>query len=229
LNKQELLEEASDLCLENAKKLIKDAELLFAFKSYGSALALVTIGNEEVGKAVIYKLLSQGLITEKSIPGNFNQHMREGDYQALASQACWMGLALASCAQEFGELLYTFLGKTKNIDFEHNKIPLSSIETTRALKLIENLGNHIVECQRYYKNVKKGFYVTLDYGDEKVCSPLEIAEPEVHKIISSSRERLSFVEPFFAVNLTEMQKRLVMKFFRKAYGKYHFEKAPLLK
>jgi len=47
----------------------------------------------------------------------------------------------------------------------------------------------------------------------------------VHKIISSSRERLSFVEPFFAVNLTEMQKRLVMKFFRKAYGKYHFEKA----
>ena len=225
MNKQELLEEASDLCLENAKKLIKDAELLFAFKSYGSALALVTIGNEEVGKAVIYKLLSQGLITEKSIPGNFNQHMREGDYQALASQACWMGLALASCAQEFGELLYTFLGKTKNIDFEHNKIPLSSIETTRALKLIENLGNHIVECQRYYKNVKKGFHVTLDYGNEKVCSPLEIAEPEVHKIISSSRERLSFVEPFFAVNLTEMQKRLVMKFFRKAYGKYHFEKA----
>ena len=225
MNKQELLEDASDLCLENARKLIKDAELLFAFKSYGSALALVTIGNEEFGKAVIYKLLAQNLITEKSIPGNFYQHMQEEDYQALASQSCWMGLALASCAQEFGEHIYSFLGKTKTIDFKHNKIPLSSIETAQALKLIENLGNHIVECQRYYKNVKKGFYVTLDYGDGEVRSPLDISESEVQKIVSSSRERLSFVEPFFAVNLTEMQKRLVMKFFKKAYNRYHFEEA----
>ncbi len=226
MNKQELLKEASDLCLENARKLIKDADLLFAFKSYGSALALVTIGNEEVGKAVIYKLLSHDLITEESLPDNFHQYLQEENYQVLASQSCWMGLALVSCAQEFGELLYSFLGKTKNIDFEHNEIPLSSTETAQAMKLVENLGNHIVECQRYYKNVKKGLYVILDYRDEKVCSPLEIDESKVQKIISSSRERLGFVEPFFAVNLTEIQKRLVMKFFNKAYGKYHFEKAP---
>ncbi|MGD2066361.1 MAG: AbiV family abortive infection protein, partial [Candidatus Bathyarchaeota archaeon] len=141
MNKQELLKEASDLCLENAKKLIKDADLLFAFKSYGSALALVTIGNEEVGKAVIYKLLSHNLITEESLPNNFHQYLQEDNFQALASQSCWMGLALASCAQEFGELLYSFLGKTKNIDFEHNEIPLSSTETAQAMKLIENLGN----------------------------------------------------------------------------------------
>lgn len=123
MNKQELLTQASDSCLENATKLIKDADLLFAFKSYGSALALVTIGNEEVGKAVIYKLLSYGFITEESLPNNFRQYLDEENYQALASQSCWMGLALASCAQEFGELAYSFLGKTKNIDFENNEIP----------------------------------------------------------------------------------------------------------
>ena len=226
MNKQELLKEASDLCLENSRKLIKDSELLFAFKSYGSALALVTIGNEEFGKAIIYKMLSHDLITEESIPNNFHQHLEKENYQELASQSCWMGLALASCAQEFGELLYSFLGKTKNIDLEHNKNPLSSTETTQVLKLVENLGKHIVECQRYYKNVKKGLYVALNPVDGKVVSPLDMDESEVHKIISSSRERLSFVETFFAVNLTEIQKRLVIKFFKKAYHKYHFEKVP---
>lgn len=94
------------------------------------------------------------------------------------------------------------------------------------MKLVENLGKHIVECQRHYKNVKKGLYVVLDYADEEVLSPLDVAESEVKKIISSSRERLGFVEPFFAVNLTEIQKQLVMTFFKTAYGKYHFEKAP---
>ena len=226
MNKNEVLEEASDLCLENAKKLIKDADLLFAFKSYGSALALVTIGNEEFGKAVIYKLLSQDLITEESIPSNFQQYLQEENYQVLASQSCWMGLALASCAQEFGELLYSFLGKTKNFDFKHNEIPLSSTETTQARKLIENLGNHIMECQRHYKDVKKGLYVTLNYVDKKTLSPLDIAESEVQKIISTSRERLGFVETFFTINLTEAQKRLVITFFKTAYGKYHFEKTP---
>lgn len=222
MNKQELLNEATDLCLENARKLIKDAELLFAFKSYGSALALVTIGNEEFGKAVIYKMLSNDLITKESLPNNYHQYLEEENYQSLAFQSCWMGLALASCAQEFGELLYSFLGKTKNVDLEHNKNPLSSTETTQALKLIENLGKHIVECHRYYKNVKKGLYVTLNPADGKVLSPLDIDESEVHRIISSSRERLSFVETFFTINPTEAQRRMVMAFFKKAYSKYHF-------
>jgi len=225
LIKQELLRETSDLCLENARKLIRDADLLFAFKSYGSALALVAIGNEEFGKAVIYKLLSQDLITEASIPNNFHQYLKEGNYQALASQSCWMGLALASCIQEFWELIYSLLGKTKGIDFENTENPLSSTETIQVMKLIENLGNHIIDCQRYYKNVKKGLYVTLNYVDEKACSPLDIDDSEVQKIISTSRERLSFIEPFFIINLTETQKRMMIEFFKKAYDKYHFEKA----
>ena len=135
-------------------------------------------------------------------------------------------MAFASCVQEFGGLLYSLFGKTKDIDFEHDESPLSSTETAQVMKLIENLGKHIVACQRYYKNVKKGLYVTLDYVDEKMSSPLDIAESEVQEIISSSRDRLGFVEPFFAVNFTEIQKRMVMEFFKKAYGKYHFEKAP---
>jgi hypothetical protein len=47
----------------------------------------------------------------------------------------------------------------------------------------------------------------------------------VKQIISESRERLAFVEPFFNINVTEKQKRIVIEFFKKAYGRYHFEKA----
>jgi AbiV family abortive infection protein len=226
LVKQKLLKEASDLCLENARKLLRDADLLFAFKSYGSALALVTIGNEEFGKAVIYKLLSQDFITEKSIPKNFHQYLKEENYQALASQSCWMGLALASCAHEFGDMIYSLIGKMKNINFEHNENPLSSTEETQVMELIKNLGDHLVDCQRYYKNIKKGLYVTLDYVDENALSPLEVSESEVQKIVSESRERLTFVEPFFNITVTEKQKRIVIEFFKKAYDIYHFEHTP---
>ena len=223
LIKQDLLKEASDLCLENARQLIKDADLLFAFGSYGSALALVTISNEELGKAIIYKLLSQEFITEESIPNNFHQYLKEENYQALASQSCWMGLALASCIHEFGEPIYSLIGKTKNIDFEHNKNPLSSTEKTQLLHLIEKLEHHIIDCQRYYRNVKKGLYVTLNYVDEKMFSPLDITESVVEEIISKSRERFYFVEPFFSISVTETQKRMIVKFFKKAYNDYHFK------
>jgi hypothetical protein len=221
LIKKELLKKVSRLCLQNASQLLKDADLLFAFKSYGSALALVTIGNEEFGKAVIYKMFAEGFIDDQSLPINFHECLKKGNFQELASQSCWMGLALASCLEEFGESIYSIFANAENINLELTGKP-SSNETKNIIALIDNLGKHIIKFQNYYQNKNDGLHVFLDYVDEKANSPLEIDKSEVNKIITKSRERFSFVEPFFEINLSKTQKQKFTEILNKAYVKYHF-------
>ena len=95
-----VLEKAAKLCLKNARQLIKDAEFLYSFKSYGHALGLTVLSDVELGKAVIYHLWSKGLISGETLPPPLQACFWERQYGLFASKTWWVGLAIASNVEE---------------------------------------------------------------------------------------------------------------------------------
>lgn len=83
-----LLSEASKYCLDNAKQYVKDARILYSTKSYGHALALTVLSDIELGKSVIYHLCAKGMVTENVLPKQFQPHIKEKNYDSLASETC---------------------------------------------------------------------------------------------------------------------------------------------
>ena len=73
----ELLSKASKSCLENAKKYIKDARILYSTKSYGHTLALTVLSDIELGKSVMYYLCSKGMVKEDILPTQFVTYIQE--------------------------------------------------------------------------------------------------------------------------------------------------------
>ena len=110
MSEEKLLKEAVKLCLDNAEQYHKDAEILVALRSYGHALALTVLGEEELSKAIIYYLRSEGLL-----PENFRLHLDKKQYGYLDEQAWAKGLTISYKIVELGESIRKSIEKSVRI------------------------------------------------------------------------------------------------------------------
>ena len=76
------------MCLENVEQYHKDAELLIAIRSYGHALALVVLSEEEFAKAIMCHLWSEEILSQ---PSDF----RKEEYAEFCQTQRAVGLALS--------------------------------------------------------------------------------------------------------------------------------------
>jgi AbiV family abortive infection protein len=182
--------------LENAEQYYKDAELLFSFKSYGHAFALVVLCEEEFGKAVLYHLYSQDLL-----PESFTSCLRQNLYQPLEKRLMAIGYAIGS---NIDELMECIEESSRFVRTGTKKSPL----TNRNLKLKEKMLNDLEEFQGLLEKKERGFYVRFNVK-ERVSSPNSIGKSEVKKYLHQVKDKLELLKPFFLLSLTPSQKSVV--------------------
>lgn len=155
-------ENGVDLCLRNAERLIRDAELLFEHESYGHAASLVCLGPEELGKALE---LSAACFFGKEVEDK-NSVFRSHKNKIALSAGAMLGPAIVEAFRAYA--------KEKGVTKE------SLQEFALETELIPMLTKAIPETDR---RRKAGLYV--DYKNGKWISPFEIRRKEAKSLVDS--------------------------------------------
>jgi len=148
------LKNGIDLCLENARKLIEDSELLFEHESYGHATSLALIGIEEMAKALV---LSEAYFSNREL-----EHVKDVFHRHRVKNAVFLGAIVA---------MYTPIGTRKT---NAEKKTLTAREIQKSVAKVESPLMKVL--QEVEELRKAGLYV--DYKKERWYSPVDIIREE---------------------------------------------------
>ena len=168
LSEKNILDKASSLCLKNAKQHIKDAELLYSFKSYGHALALTVLSDVEIGKTAIFNLWSKNLIKEEILPPSFQPIFQEKNYDLFASQTWFIGFVVASNVHE---LVQEVIDASEEAGDFTAKGELSGKAKKRISAIIESMTKNSKMLGKYEEYLQNGFFVNLGVKEEEIKTP----------------------------------------------------------
>lgn len=154
LVKMRNLKNGVHICLENAQKLIEDAELLFEHESYGHATSLALIGIEEMAKALV---LSEAYFSNREL-----DHVNDIFYSHRVKNAVFLGFIVASHVS-----IGSPEANVKEKTLTAREIQKSAANIERPLRKV---------LQEVDELRKAGLYV--DYKKERWCSPVDIKRGE---------------------------------------------------
>lgn len=179
---EKILEEAVQLCFDNAEQFIKDAEVLVDNRSYGHAFALVVLGEEETVKAMMYSLFSEGLL-----PEHYELYLKKRLDSHLHKQA-WAGALtfayrMIGLAQSLWKSSREQEGSTTRRKFE---------EMTSELKVITK--GDLERFKTLQEDKEKGLYVDLDFERKELSSPKSLGKDEVERYLSQAKLRFEFAK-----------------------------------
>lgn len=212
-----LLSEASKYCLDNAKQYVKDARILYSTKSYGHALALTVLSDIELGKSVIYHLCAKGMVTEDVLPIQFQPHIKEENYDSLASETWWVGLVLASNVEDLVPNIFTFCDYSGKISTDRNWSELSNEVKKQMERLIEKMRPENKRINELMEFACKGFFVKLKENEEKIGSPSDVDKSIVKARLEKVEERIENGEPFLLLSFSKIQKKIAQGLLKQAF------------
>ncbi len=212
-----LLSEASKYCLDNAKQYVKDARILYSTKSYGHALALTVLSDIELGKSVIYHLCAKGMVTEDVLPKQFQPHIKEEEYDSIASETWWVGLVLASNVEDLVPNIFTFCDYSGKISTDRNRSELSNEVKKQMERLIEKMRPENKRINELMEFACKGFFVKLKENEEKIVSPSDVDKSIVKARLEKVEERIENGEPFLLLSFSKIQKKIAQGLLKQAF------------
>ena len=207
-----ILENASVLCMKNAKQYIKDAEILHKFNSNQHALALTVLSDVELGKAVIYHLWSKGLIDSVNLPALFQSNFLEKKYVDFASETWWVGLAIASNVEFLIQEILDANEQAGNV----TKDKLSALTMKKIGEVIEKMSqenNRLKEIESYRL---QGFFVD-SIVDENVVSVDLVKGSLVRDRIKKIKNKIQVGAPFLSLSFDETSKKIIKVLLEEAF------------
>ena len=211
------LSKASKLCLDNAKQYVTDARLLYSTKSYGHALALTILSDIELGKAVMYHLCSEGLVTEEILPPTFLPNFTEKKYDDFMCETWWVGLVLASNIDSLIPSMITFCDYSGKISIDKKNHNLSKEAKTQMEKLIEKMKPENKKILDLLDFARKGFFVKCCDSQNKLHSPSNVEKVLVKERIVKVKERIKNGEPFLLLSFSDIQKNIAKGLLKGAF------------
>jgi len=157
------------ICIENAEKWMKEAEILAEKGSYGHASALLIHGIEALAQAWICFTLARGSssMDEKSVKDFFRKHDVKLDFFVA-------NILIHDVGKEF---LLNHFKKEDMVKF--NILPL--INYFDSVKdMVDNKRKNYPKELMEKRNC--GIYVDYDYENEKFLSPQDISKEEYLKL-----------------------------------------------
>ena len=148
------LQNGVHICLENAKKWIEDAELLFEHGSYGHATSLALIGIEELAKALV---LSEAYFSNREL-----EHVKDVFQNHRFKNAIFLGVIIGMYAP------------TAMPEKNAEKKALTEMEIQKSAAKVESPLMKVL--QEVDELRKAGFYV--DYKKGRWCSPIDVERGE---------------------------------------------------
>ena len=199
---EQLLREVSRAALDNADTLLTEARLLHRHSSFARALSLSILGQEEVGKALIFAVAALGLVPETGTKleqlmrdhatkqqwerfavtfagvGRDLEEEAESGSDATSQHDVWAVQRLLSlCSRAFADKLES-AKKSKEAAREHFEMVAGVTDELRAL-----LGITGAEAAMTPDQLKMaGFYV--DVADGKVRIPSSLRESQAATALS---------------------------------------------
>lgn len=157
-------ESSSKECLNNAERLLKDANLLFENGSNGSAVSLSITALEEIGKAIILELTSLNYIDREIASRAMRQHYPK----KIVLKAIQLGIIL------------------------HDQINRDRGDYSINLEKLQELHNILKsEINTWEERRTLGLYVQVNVeNDSIVSSPTEIANHEAKKTVNEAEDLL---------------------------------------
>ena len=213
------LNELIRLCLQNAERFIKDAELLIDDDSYDHALALTILADEELAKLSIYHVGSLGLIKiyyngkyvyiygEKI---NIKNHKQKQSFQSVLYLFNW-------CLEPLFEELFEIKKNYKEDIEKDTFIEIMNRHTERILRSTEEGTPEEKEVKRQMDRFNtlekiKQSALYVDIKDGKTTSPQSITQNMVIDYISEVKRRLNQKKRDINLPMTEEFKNLLNQF-----------------
>lgn len=208
MKKSIFFEKASDACLLNAIQYIEDAEILWSFRSYGHALGFKILGDVEMGKAMIYYLLSKNLIPETTLPKPFSSHYLNNQFDQFTAEAWWIGFAIISNIEE---VLQNLIEITEEVELDPKGefgIKLKKRGKEIQKNLIELMTKENNKIKETYNYISKAFLVHSNYKTKIIETPNQVKNTNVKDSIKIAKKKLQTIEPFRNLPLNSIQQKL---------------------
>ncbi len=210
-----VLEKAALLCLKNARQYIKDADLLYSFKSYGHALALTVLSEVELGKAVIYHLWSKDLISGETLPPPFQDFFWEKKYGLFASETWWIGTVIASNIEE---LVRSLIDASEEAgDAASTGGELSSSALQRIAEVTERMRLENDKLAELELHRSLSFFVDFSVHDASILTPDLAQKSLVRDRIREAKQRIRVGTPFLSLSLSDVPKRIAKILLEEAF------------
>ena len=166
-NSTKKLENGVKLCLKNARRLIKDANLLIDNGSYGHALFFVCTSLEEISKAFMYafsRLESQKIEEMKEV--------RNHDIKYLYYLAFLLTDRMRAHAEEIGK---KYQGKPLDVD--------------DFVKFYQDLSSSVKQML-----VLREWSLYVDFKDKEWLSPFDVKREDATTMIAFAENYIKYVE-----------------------------------
>jgi AbiV family abortive infection protein len=215
LKESGILEKGSFLHLKNAKQYIKDADLLFSFKSYRHALALTILSDVELGKAVVYHLLLKDVIGEDTLPRRYKSYLQKGQYELLMSETWFVGLLIASNVEYLVQALLDISDEAGKITA--NGGDPSACVQRMMVEIIQKMNGEKKNLKKMEEEKKKAFIIDLNL-QEADFSEMSVDEKTlIRERISEAKFRIKIGQPFLSLSLTGASRKIAVQLLGEAF------------
>ena len=201
--------------MQNAKQYIKDADILFSFKSFRNSLALTILSDVELGKAVIYHLLSKDLIAQDTLPSPYQSYFREKHYELLASETWWVGLLIASNVEYLVQNLLDISEEAGKV--AANQGEFSALAQRMTTELVEKMNGENSKLKELEEYRRKGFFIDFNLPEAKFRSLTKVERTLLKERISRAKQRIKIGQPFLSLSLTEAPRSIAKHLLREAF------------
>jgi AbiV family abortive infection protein len=190
------------MCLENVEQYHKDAELLIAIRSYGHALALVVLSEEEFAKAIMCHLWSEEILSQ---PSDF----RKEEYAEFCQTQRAVGLALSHNLVNLAEeIRKTFEDRARR------RRGVISEDRTALTHVVNGIRDDLRLYQKLQEDKERGFYVNVDFENQELRSPASTNKDGVGEYLHQAKKRFELVKPFLNYSFSPSEKKIVSTLLR---------------
>jgi AbiV family abortive infection protein len=193
------------------EQYLKDAYLLVKNGSYGHAFALTVLGEEELSKAFIYHMCSEGLLPEivvEKMGKNRGSHRRK---QVIA----------ATLAFTFGTVqFFQRIVDSSKKEGEGNLKKSLEITNRKLKEIVDYIEKNKDEIRsrmfQFFEifatleeNKEKGLYVDVKIEDNVLTSPESLEKNTVEKHLAQVKKRFQFAKLFLMTSIPQSETKRV--------------------
>lgn len=197
------------LCLDNVEQYIKDVRLLVRNESCGHAFAFIVLGQEELAKAYIYHMCSEGLLPKsviEKIARTRGSHIRK---QIIAGTLAFVH-TIVHFFQRLAEFAWEQAGDNYNKRLEIVGKKLK--ETTNDLKRNQDqykkrMFEFLEELATLEEDKQSGLYVDVDITEGTLSSPKSLERHRVEEHLARLVTLFEFMKPLLVVKLPQSERR----------------------
>ena len=203
---EKLLKNAVQSCLGNVEQYLKDARMLIENESYGHAFALTVLGEEELSKAYIYYMCSEGWVPEsfiKRVGRRANSHRRKQVIAATLSftlEIIQFFKNIVDSSKEEGDLR-----KTIEIANKKLKEAMDYMEKNKD-EMKSRMDQFLERFATLEEDKEKGLYVDVIIKEGAFTSPKSLEKDMVEEHLAQVRKQFQFVKPLLMTTLSPSER-----------------------